>query len=498
MLRLSNLGIDDYGMYTSRYKSPILRVQKKNALKKQNSMKDLSSNVITHKFEIGQIPKRSHYQNEILHTGKNITKPNKLNKSNSISSYNQFLLKNDKYNQNKIPIKRLSNSTLNSQNDNKNSNTINVTINNYTFKKSNLKRKFIPRTQPNHDYYLGTSGNDRKSKIKNDYYCINCYNRKLMLKNKKNPFNNLNKSYNPSYYHKTLELKKLDEDYINNKVLENEQKQLKAFNLLKQQKDEKTKKEKFKYINENEDNPFIGFNLQDYLYYNNKKKNKQLNNTMIDNMSSYNLDRKAVRDYYDVVQYQIPILEKNFGPSDKYKVKYIEMLKKQMDDKIKEKNESRRLKIETEIDENKKLNEYLKKLKNDENKQKALKQKMIYDNNRFMEEFINKQKENKKKDSIDGANERMRKFNRNQIDYKNFINQQRINEINSLQRWINENMKQKKKQKNNEMNEQKKWDNYNKEYIRTYYDNTYAEKCANCNATYPIDKLYPLPKSVVS
>jgi hypothetical protein len=484
-------------MYTSRYRSPILRVQKKNALKKQKSMKDLSSNVITNILEGGKFPKKSKYQKEILHTGKNLVQPHKLNKSNSISNYNQFLLKNDKYNQNKIKIKRLSNSTLNSQNDNKNSSSINVTINNYTFKKINLKKKYIPRTQPNKGY-IGTSRGHRKSKIKNEYYCINCYNRKLMLKNKKNPFNNLNKSYNPSYYYKTLELKKLDEDYIYNKVLQNEKKQLKAFNHLKQQKDKKTSKEKLQYINENEDNPFLGLNLQEYLYYNNKKKNEQLNNTMIDNINSYNLDRKAVRDYYDIVQYQIPILEKDFGPSNKYKVKYIETLKKQMDDKIKEKNESKRLKIENEIEENKKLDEYLKKLKNDENKQKALKQKMIYDNNKFMEEFINKQKDNKKKESIDGLNEKMRKFNRNQIDYKKFINQQRINEINSLQKWLNENMKQKKKQKNDEMNEQKKWDNYNKEYIRTYHDNTYAEKCANCNATYPIDKLYPLPKSVVS
>jgi hypothetical protein len=497
MLRLSNSGIDNYGIYTSRYKSPILRVQKKNALKKQNSMKDLNSNLIANSLEIGQFPKKSHYQKEIIHTGKNLARPQKLNKSNSISSYNQFLLKNEKYNKNKIPIKRLSNSTLKSLHESKNSNTINVTINNYTFKKCNLKKKYIPRTQPNHDY-IGTSRGHRKSKIKNDYYCINCYNRKLMLKNKKNPFNNVNKSYNPNYFYKTLELKKLDEDYIYNKVLQNEEKQLKAFNHLKQQKDKKSNKEKLQYINENEDNPFIGLNLQEYLYYNNKKKNEQLNNTMIDNINSYNLDRKAVRDYYDVVQYQIPILEKDFGPSNKYKVKYIETLKKQMDDKIKEKNENRRLKIETEIEENKKLNEYLKKLKNDENRQKALKQKMIYDNNKFMEEFINKQKENKKKESIDGKNEKMRKFNKNQIDYKKFINQQRINEINSLQKWLNENMNQKKKQKNDEMNEQKKWDNYNKEYIRTFYDNTYAEKCANCNATYPIDKLYPLPKSVVS
>ena len=44
-------------------------------------------------------------------------------------------------------------------------------------------------------------------------------------------------------------------------------------------------------------------------------------------------------------------------------------------------------------------------------------------------------------------------------------------------------------------NGDKKWVDYNKEFNRQFYDNTYAEKCANCNFAYPMDKLYELPKN---
>ena len=51
----------------------------------------------------------------------------------------------------------------------------------------------------------------------------------------------------------------------------------------------------------------------------------------------------------------------------------------------------------------------------------------------------------KKNEIINGGEEQTKIFNRNQKDYKYFINQQRINEINSLQKWINENLRQKQK-----------------------------------------------------
>ena len=68
-----------------------------------------------------------------------------------------------------------------------------------------------------------------------------------------------------------------------------------------------------------------------------------------------------------------------------------------------------------------------------------------------------------------------------------------MNEINSLQNWINENKRQRQKKLNDEYNDNKKWDEYNKEYNKKFYDNTYIDKCSDCNTTSPPDKLYELP-----
>ena len=61
------------------------------------------------------------------------------------------------------------------------------------------------------------------------------------------------------------------------------------------------------------------------------------------------------------------------------------------------------------------------------------------------------------------------------------------------QNWLNENTKQKQKKLNDDYNDAKKWDEYNKEFNRKFYENTYAEKCVECNAMYPVNKLYELP-----
>ena len=499
MLYLGKLNSDNRGFNSSRYLSPILRVQKKNALKKQSSVKDINRTIKTHSIEFEQIPENNYKQKEIKFIEQNFFNPNAIHKSKSIKNYNQYSLSDENSIQNKTqtPIKRINNSTMNIILDDKNDVNNETIDDNKSKNNNNLKNKFYFK-KPFQPFKSGTSRGDIKSKLTNNYYCINCYNRKIMLK--KNEIKNLNKSYEPNYYHKNLELKKIDEDYINDKVLQNEEKQIRAFKLLKEQKDKKSNKEKLQYINENEDNPFLGLNLQEYLYYNNKKNNEYLNNTMIDNINSYRIDkpRRAIYDYYENVQFQIPILEKKFGPSNKYKIKYMEALKKQISDKAKEEDKNRKFKIKNEIEENKKLSEYLTKLKNDEYRQKKLKQKVMYENNKYLEEYLKKKNEMKKKESIAGANEKMRKFNMNQKDYNYFINQQRINEINSLKKWINEYKKQKQNQINSENNEQKKWDNYNKEFNMKYNDNINVEKCVDCNATYPFDKLYTLPKKEIS
>ena len=492
MSNLDQLILDEKNSNTARYRCPILRFQKKNTMKKQFSAKNLDTYKLSNKnkFKQGCYPEKNclHKKNELPE--KDLINPRVLNKSKSVSNYRIISSQvNDKYRKSSPIIRNWENDIESAKNDE----NINTKLNNNNHPKKvhtrNLNRN---KTLPNlFDSKL------EKPNLKNDndlYYCINCYNRRLMLNNK---MKNMNKSYDNSHYHDVLALKKLDEDYINNKVLENQRKQLRAFNFLKNGKnygDNISDKERLQYINENEDNLGIGLNLQDYLYYNNKRKNEKLNLSMINNINLYkgNVPRKEIKDYYNKVQYQIPILEKKFGPSEKYRLNYIETLKKQINDKEMKKKKDNKSRIKTENEENMKFRDFMAKLKEDEYNQKKLKQKLMYDNNKILEEYQKKRAENRKKDSLIGAGEKKRKFNTNQNNYKYFINQQRLKEINSLQNWLNENMRQKQKKMDMENKENKKWDEYNKEYNRTFDNNTYAEKCADCNSACPINKLYQL------
>ena len=81
-----------------------------------------------------------------------------------------------------------------------------------------------------------------------------------------------------------LSLNHLDEEYINNKVIQNEKRQLAAYNQLKKyrEKNPKSKKDKLQDLYENSEYPFHGLNLQEYLYYNNKKRNENINKIILD------------------------------------------------------------------------------------------------------------------------------------------------------------------------------------------------------------------------
>ena len=487
MSYIEKISIQHSPLDTTRYKSPILRVQQKKAIKKQNSVKNFDPNFWYNPIETG---------NYLINKNLNKKQNGLIKKKNSTTNYKNFYPKSLKNPNNPTHLKKLNNKSKIIETEN---NLVDLPfknkINKINEKKKNL-RNLRNQSLPN---IRKANINFNKLKLEDDYYyCINCYNTKLMKKGNKlnDPFKNVNRSYVANYYHKTLELKNLDEDFINNKVMQNQEKQLRAFNYLKSERGQNSRKENLQYINENEDNPFIGFNLQDYLYYKNKKKNEFLNKTMINKINLYEFQtpRRAVNDYYKFVQFQIPLLEKNFGPSDKYKQKYVETLKKQIFDKEKKKNDLRNMKIKTERDENRKYDEYINKLKINENAKKALKQKIFCESNKSLEEFHKKKNEIRNNENINGTKEKMKQFVRNQNEYKKFMNQQKINEINCLQHWLNENKRQKKIKNKEENNESQKWKHYNNNYIKKFYDNTYTEKCANCNAAYPYNKLYKLPE----
>ena len=336
---------------------------------------------------------------------------------------------------------------------------------------------------------------NNKNKTGKNLYCINCINKKMNIKKNLSQYLNQHNTYEYTLQNNNLPLKQLDENYINNKIFQNERRQLAAFNHLKVfiEKNPLSKKDKLQYIYENSEYPFHGLDLQDFLYYNNKNKNEKRNKLILKNISSYEItnQRKEINDYYNKVMFQTPILEKDTRPSDEFKKNYKEMLEKQINENNKKKKNKKNAEQNKEIKDLKKYKEILKEIDENERNKKIWKKNIICENNNNMNNIKKEKDELNKYDVMKGYQERLKIFKERQSEYKEFINQQRINEINNLQNWIKENKKQKKEQKKKEKNEDLRWKNYLKTYNDSYNDNIHLDKCAECNLVYT-NRLYPL------
>ena len=442
---------------TKTKKSPILRVQIKKAKKiiNSNSTKNINRNCL--QLDIPQTSRR----NESIYPIKKLYIRNKLNKSNSITSFNRYRRKDSMDDKEKEKY-----------------------LNYIKLKKDKVK------------YIRNNDDTDEESteKTERELYCMNCINKKLNLKKNLSQILNLNKSYNFSL-NNSLELKQLDEDYISNRILENEKRQIAAFNHLKliKERNPVSKKDKLQYINENSEYPFHGLNLQEYLYYNNKMKNEKINKLVLDNMTSYELThpRKEIFDYYNKVMFQTPLLEKDTRPSQQYKMRYIKTLQNQIDEKKKEKINK---KMSEQKKEKKELYEYdkiLSKINKKEKQRRLIKRNIIYENNTNISNIKRENDETDRYNLLRGYQNRVKIFKERQKEYKSFINQQRINEINNIQNWINENKKIKNYQISKEKRDDLRWKNYLKKFNDSFTDNTKVDKCFECNLIYT-NRLYPL------
>ena len=442
---------------TKTKKSPILRVQIKKAQKIVNS--NSTKNIKRNNLQL-EVPK-TFRRNESVYPMKKLYIRNNFNRSNSITSFNRYRRRD----------------SMDEEEKEKYINYINL-------KKGKLK------------YIKNIEDTDEESTDKTDreLYCMNCINKKLNLKKNLSQILNLNKSYNFSL-HNGLTLKQLDEDYISNKIFENEKRQLAAFNHLKliKERNPVSKKDKLQYINENSEYPFHGLNLQEYLYYNNKMKNEKINKLVLDKVASYELTqpRKEIFDYYNKVMFQTPLLEKDSHPSKEYKMRYIKTLQNQIDEKKKEKINK---KLSEQKKEKKELYEYdkiLNKINKNEKRKKLIKRNIIYLNNTNISNIKRENDETDRNNLLNGYQKRLKIFRERQKEYKSFINQQRINEINNIQNWINENKKIKNYQMNKEKRDDLRWKNYLKKYNESFTNNTKADKCYECNLIYT-NRLYPL------
>ena len=336
--------------------------------------------------------------------------------------------------------------------------------------------------------------------INDNLYCINCYNREMALRNKKfKPTKKKCSSENFNFNHAFDQLRKIDSDYLNDKILSNQERQMNAYNNLdKCLKGKPNKKKELQYINEYTDNPTIGLNLQDEGYYRNKKRNDLVQGLVNDNLDLYNINkpRKAIRDYYNKVQYDIPLLESNFAPSKKYKIRYIDILKKQMEDAENKKKNERDERIKQEKDADDKYNKFLRKQEEADKKFRDRKKKILYDVIKNQEKEKNDKKYCEDDDEKRGNENKKKMIAKNNKDYLDFVNNQKMQDAKGLDKWVDANNKMNKKKNDDEIQEDENWKNFDIRYIDKCKNGLDLERCADCNASYPVDKLYKLPKYV--
>ena len=125
---MSNIGkitIEHSPLNTTRYRSPILRVQKKKAIKKQNSVTNFDQNFFDNSMEVG-----NYFINNNLHKKQN----GYLKKKNSTTNSKNFNLKAFKI-PNNHPLKRSNNNSKIIINEN---NLLDIPLNN---KINKLKEK---------------------------------------------------------------------------------------------------------------------------------------------------------------------------------------------------------------------------------------------------------------------------------------------------------------------------------------------------------------------
>jgi len=462
---------EDKSLFSNLYnkkikKGPILRVKlkKSNKIQASNSMKNFNRNSFQLKFT-------------------QTTRKTDINPINNHLYRNQ----NQKYN---------SSTFCPNNDDNKNKLNEKIDTENNNIEKLHKRKKsklYGDKKNFNEENKLKNT-NDKKEQ---DLYCINCLNKKMNLNKNLCKLMKRNNSYDFTFQD-NLTLNHLDEDYINNKISQNERRQLAAYNQLKKYKEKnpKSKKDKLQDLYENSEYPFHGLNLQDYLYYNNKRRNENVNKIILNNVQSYDFTqpRKEIRDYYNKVMFQTPLLERDSRPDNKYKTKYIETLQKQIEENKRLKNNLKKEEQKKEKEELKKYNELLLKMENEQRHNRIMKQKKVTENNLNLSNLKKEQDELNRNESIRSYNDRLKKFKERQNEYKALINQQRINEMNNLQNWINESLKQKREKLNKKENEDERWKKYHKQFNDYYQDNIHADKCAECNLI-KTNRLYPIKTS---
>jgi len=388
------------------------------------------------------------------------------------------------------------------------------------YPKNNIHKTFSAKNffEENKDYQkrpstrnskqMGLQNKKRNSSMKNNdegkaekyFYqliCNNCYNNKMATKNlKKQPPERkdiLNKNFNkinPFYFQDKMN--DLHKDNINNKIKDLEKMQKQALDKLSRyQIDNPTNKELLQKKNEYSINPLNSYTKEDPRFIRTQQAYDKKENFINNNKDLYEIDkpRKAINDYYNKCQYQVPVLEEEYHVDPEYKKQVNNELKKQIEENRNNKKKKKEEELNDEKIANKRMNDYISFLnkKNQEEKKKNLED--FYRKNQALDNYkkAKEEEENKKRKMFEDEFKKKMKEEDDEMREKN--RQKKLNDINKLQNWFEnfENKKYDKKKEEQEENE--KWRNYAIEYNNKCKHGLDIYRCAICNKVFPKDQL---------
>ena len=237
----------------------------------------------------------------------------------------------------------------------------------------------------------------------------------------------------------------------------------------------------------------IDWNVVDPRYARLKRK-YDLKEKLIDqNRSMYNIDqpRKAVEDYYNKVQYDVPLLEPENKLSEDYKRNFVNDLKRQIELKKKK------------AVEDKKRDNYLSRLGFEQyNSYQSNKKippgynyKGLCEENKKLEKYRRASQKKEKQDDVDDERRCLNLFQKRCEDDENQKRLAKNKDNDMLRAWKkNRDVENRKKQYEN-LKEKGRWKNYSEEFIIRCQHGNDISRCAICNRIYPKDQMFKMVKS---
>jgi len=337
----------------------------------------------------------------------------------------------------------------------------------------------------------------RKSKFY-DYECNN--NQDLNELNKEK----LTKSFNrihPYYFQDRIQL--IEKEKLNKKIKERMHAQRAALKQLTIYKiNNPSKKELLQKINELSSNPLISHEpkpplykrtIDNYYYNDNIIRSKDIN--------IFNKPRKAIEEYYNKCQYQIPSIyesDKTIHTKGKYinpievKNKYEKQVKEEImkqRKKLYQLKENRNDEINKGKIKNKLYNDLDIYIKNNEKQTKLNNEKEIILDNNILNEYNKYIKTHLNDGKKDGYNNIIKNMEKEDLKEKNEKNQEKMREKQILKDWNNMYKKTKLRRKDEKNKEKKMWRNYSETFEINYKNKNNFKTHLQCRKNISKDKI---------